>query len=160
MHLELIRRVISGFGFARCWSRLVSFSFSLLQNARIVSERFSQILTKFEEPDCIQLINIYLKDVESILSELSSTIDSSDLNFSKLSMLADKIDKKSTRIGAQHMKLASIRLIEACDKEDQKIVSQAVNWMKHEFTITQNKFQPVLQMEQRILRVMSKPKYT
>ncbi|KAA0033395.1 histidine-containing phosphotransfer protein 2-like [Cucumis melo var. makuwa] len=128
---------------------------------RIVSERFSQILTKFEEPDCIQLINIYLKDVESILSELSSTIDSSDLNFSKLSMLADKIDKKSTRyIGAQHMKLASIRLIEACDKEDQKIVSQAVNWMKHEFTITQNKFQPVLQMEQRILRVMSKPKYT
>ncbi|KAA0033396.1 histidine-containing phosphotransfer protein 2-like [Cucumis melo var. makuwa] len=89
---------------------------------RIVNERFFQILTKFEEPDCVQLINIYLNDVESILSELSSTIDSSDLNFSKLSMLADKIEKKSTRyIGVQHMKLAAIRLVEACDKEDQKI---------------------------------------
>ncbi|KGN46940.1 hypothetical protein Csa_021097 [Cucumis sativus] len=127
---------------------------------RIVNERFSQILTKFEEPDCVQLINIYLRDVESILSELSITVDSLDLDFSKLSLLADKIEKKSTRIGAQHMKLAATRLIEACDKEDQKIVSQDFNWMKHEFTITQNKFQPVIQMEQRILRVMSKPKYT
>ncbi|XP_038901933.1 uncharacterized protein LOC120088598 isoform X4 [Benincasa hispida] len=128
--------------------RLVSFLFSSLENAellqdyvqslteeRVVDERFSQILTKFEEPDCIQLIKIYLKDVESILSELSITI-----------------------IGAEHMKLAAIHLIQACDQGDQKIVSQALSWMKHEFTITENKFQPVLQMEQRILRVMSKQK--
>lgn len=129
-----------------------------LTEERIVDERFSQILTKFEEPDCVQLIKIYLKDVESILSELSSTIDSMDVNFSKLSMLANKIEKKSIRMGAQHMKLAAIHLIQACDQGDKKIVSQALSWMKHEFAITQNKFQPVLQMEQRILRVMSKQK--
>ncbi|CAK9314317.1 unnamed protein product [Citrullus colocynthis] len=92
-----------------------------LTEERIVDERFSQILTKFEEPDCVQLIKIYLKDVESILSELSSTIDSMDVNFSKLSMLANKIEKKSIRMGAQHMKLAAIHLIQACDQGDKKM---------------------------------------
>ncbi|XP_023534673.1 histidine-containing phosphotransfer protein 5-like isoform X4 [Cucurbita pepo subsp. pepo] len=127
-----------------------------LLNEKIIDERFSQIRTKLEEPDFIQLINVYLNDVESRLSEFSCFIDSVDVNFSKLSMMAHKIEEKSTRIGARHMKLASIHLIQACDKEDHKLVSQSLCWMKHEFINTRNKLQPVLQMEQRILRLMSK----
>ncbi|XP_022957715.1 histidine-containing phosphotransfer protein 5-like isoform X4 [Cucurbita moschata] len=127
-----------------------------LLNEKIIDERFSQIRTKLEEPDFIQLINVYLNDVESRLSEFSCFIDSVDVNFSKLSLMAHKIEEKSTRIGARHMKLASIHLIQACDKEDHKLVSQSLCWMKHEFINTRNKLQPVLQMEQRILRLMSK----
>ncbi|XP_022153064.1 histidine-containing phosphotransfer protein 1-like isoform X2 [Momordica charantia] len=125
----------------------------------IVDERFSQILIKFEESDrVIHLINIYLNDVESNLCELTNYMDSINVNFSKLSILAHNIEEKSTRIGARHVRLASIHLIEACDQEDQKIVSQALSWMQHEFAITRNKLQPVLQMEQRIMRLVNNQK--
>ncbi|XP_022153063.1 histidine-containing phosphotransfer protein 1-like isoform X1 [Momordica charantia] len=130
-----------------------------LFDEKIVDERFSQILIKFEESDrVIHLINIYLNDVESNLCELTNYMDSINVNFSKLSILAHNIEEKSTRIGARHVRLASIHLIEACDQEDQKIVSQALSWMQHEFAITRNKLQPVLQMEQRIMRLVNNQK--
>ncbi|KAK4607720.1 hypothetical protein RGQ29_001511 [Quercus rubra] len=66
----------------------------------IVDDQFFQIhtLKSEEEPEhVVQLIDKYFVDVETILSELTSKIDCPDVDFSKLSELAHKVDERSLR---------------------------------------------------------------
>ncbi|CAB4283000.1 unnamed protein product [Prunus armeniaca] len=70
-----------------------------LFNEGIVNNQFSQIQTlkSDEDPDCaLRLINIYLLDVERMLSELTSLSDLPDVDFSKLATLARSIEEKSS----------------------------------------------------------------
>ncbi|KAL4611653.1 hypothetical protein ACB092_08G141000 [Castanea dentata] len=145
----------------------------------IVNDQFSQIhtLKSEEEPEhVVQLIDKYFVDVETILSELTSKIDCPDVDFSKLSELAHKVDERSLSIGAKHVKLACVDLIESCDQMNkekgkdtssaQRLVmcsdmytrsfSRALIWIKNEFSHTRNKLEAYAQMERRIIRLKSK----
>ncbi|PON47493.1 Signal transduction histidine kinase, phosphotransfer (Hpt) domain containing protein [Trema orientale] len=57
----------------------------------VVNDQFSQIQTlkSIREPDfVVQLIDTYLVDMETLLSELTIFSDSLDVDFSKLALLA------------------------------------------------------------------------
>ncbi|PON38197.1 Signal transduction histidine kinase, phosphotransfer (Hpt) domain containing protein [Parasponia andersonii] len=57
----------------------------------VVNDQFSQIQTlkRIREPDfVVQLINTYLVDMETLISELTIFSDSLDVDFSKLALLA------------------------------------------------------------------------
>nr|POE70472.1 histidine-containing phosphotransfer protein 1 [Quercus suber] len=144
----------------------------------IVNDQFSQIhtLKSEEEPEhVVQLIDKYFVEVETILSELTSKIDCPDVDFSKLSELAHKVDERSLRllllkgnsdlfgaggfdqsIGARHVKLACADLIKSCDQMNKENFSRALIWIKNEFSHTRNKLEAYAQMERRIIRLKSK----
>ncbi|XP_065634455.1 histidine-containing phosphotransfer protein 5 isoform X2 [Quercus suber] len=125
----------------------------------IVNDQFSQIhtLKSEEEPEhVVQLIDKYFVEVETILSELTSKIDCPDVDFSKLSELAHKVDERSLSIGARHVKLACADLIKSCDQMNKENFSRALIWIKNEFSHTRNKLEAYAQMERRIIRLKSK----
>ncbi|KAK7845242.1 histidine-containing phosphotransfer protein 5 [Quercus suber] len=114
----------------------------------IVNDQFSQIhtLKSEEEPEhVVQLIDKYFVEVETILSELTSKIDCPDVDFSKLSELAHKVDERSLSIGARHVKLACADLIKSCDQMNKENFSRALIWIKNEFSHTRNKLEAYAQ---------------
>ncbi|KAG7950584.1 hypothetical protein I3843_13G121700 [Carya illinoinensis] len=85
----------------------------------IISNQFSHIqsLESLEEPEhVVQVIDTYLIDVETILSELTSYMDRPEVDFSTLATLSHKVEERSLSIGAEHVRLACADLIHACDQ--------------------------------------------
>ncbi|BBH05120.1 histidine-containing phosphotransmitter 1 [Prunus dulcis] len=124
--------------------------------AGIVNNQFSQIQTlkSDADPDCaVRLINIYLLDVERMLSELTSLSDLPDVDFSKLATLARSIEEKSSLVGAEHVRSACADLIQACERMHKQNFLRALGWIKNEFAHTRNKLDSFVQMERRIFRV-------
>ncbi|KAK8641361.1 hypothetical protein V6N13_010772 [Hibiscus sabdariffa] len=103
-----------------------------------------------------QLINTYCLDVESIISQLASYIDLPDVDFSKLAALTTEVAERSSRIGAEHVRLACVDLMQACDQKQKQNFLRALNWTKTEFGRTKNKLQVIVQMERRIMRLEAK----
>ncbi|KAK8550800.1 hypothetical protein V6N13_119307 [Hibiscus sabdariffa] len=92
-----------------------------------------------------QLINTYCLDVESIISQLASYIDLPDVDFSKLAALTTEVAERSSRIGAEHVRLACLDLMQACDQKQKQNFLRALNWTKTEFARTKNKLQVIVQ---------------
>ncbi|VVA34350.1 PREDICTED: histidine-containing [Prunus dulcis] len=127
-----------------------------LFNEGIVNNQFSQIQTlkSDADPDCaVRLINIYLLDVERMLSELTSLSDLPDVDFSKLATLARSIEEKSSLVGAENVRSACADLIQACERMHKQNFLRALGWIKNEFAHTRNKLDSFVQMERRIFRV-------
>ncbi|XP_031272979.1 histidine-containing phosphotransfer protein 1-like isoform X2 [Pistacia vera] len=124
----------------------------------VLNEQFSHIQTlRIEEPDFVeQLINTYCMNVEAVLSELTSCINLSHVDYSQLAVLARQVEDRSSGIGAERVRLACGDLIQACDQMHTKNFSQALNWIKYEFALTRNKLQAIAQMERRIVRLVTK----
>ncbi|XP_022730793.1 histidine-containing phosphotransfer protein 2-like [Durio zibethinus] len=98
----------------------------------------------------VQLINMFCLEVESILSQLASYIDLPNVDFSKLAVLAAELGERSSCIGAEHVRLTCMDLMQACDQmQKQKYETffflQALSWTKNEFTHTRNKLQVLVQ---------------
>ncbi|KAH1067006.1 hypothetical protein J1N35_031993 [Gossypium stocksii] len=106
----------------------------------------------------VQLINTYCLDVESILAQLASSIDLPEVDFSKLAALAAEVTERSSCIGAEHVRLACVDLMQACEQMQKQKFLPALDWTKTEFTQTQNKLQVLVQMERRIMRLEAKQK--
>ncbi|XP_057954700.1 histidine-containing phosphotransfer protein 1-like [Malania oleifera] len=126
----------------------------------IVNDQFSHIqsLKSAEKPDSVvQFISMYCDDVGAIISELKSYIDLPDVDFSRLAAEARKVEEKSLRIGAEHMRLACADLIQACEENNKENFSRALKWMKNEFVRTRSKLESFAQMERRIIRLESRP---
>ncbi|KAG7950582.1 hypothetical protein I3843_13G121700 [Carya illinoinensis] len=67
----------------------------------IISNQFSHIqsLESLEEPEhVVQVIDTYLIDVETILSELTSYMDRPEVDFSTLATLSHKVEERSLRL--------------------------------------------------------------
>ncbi|XP_021901401.1 histidine-containing phosphotransfer protein 1-like isoform X2 [Carica papaya] len=129
--------------------------FHIKSRLGILNDRFSQIqnLKSVEQPDhVVQLINAYCTNVEIILSEIES-YSHPDVDFSKLTSLARQVEERSSRIGAEHVRLACTGLIQACDQLQEDKFLMALSWMKNEFTITRDKLQAIVQMDRRIMRL-------
>ncbi|GLT82035.1 hypothetical protein SLE2022_004500 [Rubroshorea leprosula] len=130
-----------------------------LFNEGIVNSQFShyQDVKTTEGAECaVQLISEYCTDVETILSEFTSYIDLPDIDFPKLAELAGEIERKSSRIGAEHVRLAGLNLKQACDEMHKQRFLRNLDLTKNEFTRTQDKLQVVVQMERRIMRLEAK----
>ncbi|KAG4145233.1 hypothetical protein ERO13_D05G085200v2 [Gossypium hirsutum] len=132
-----------------------------LFNEGIINEQFSHIqhlkmVGRTEH--FVQLINTYCLDVESILAQLASSIDLPEVDFSKLAALAAEVTERSSRIGAEHVRLACVDLMQACEQMQKQKFLLALDWTKTEFTQTQNKLQVLVQMERRIMRLEAKQK--
>ncbi|XP_022753769.1 histidine-containing phosphotransfer protein 1-like [Durio zibethinus] len=133
-----------------------------LFNEGIVNDQFSHIqhLKMVGRADhFVQLINMYCLDVETILSQLASYIDLPTIDFSKLAALAAEVGERSSCIGAEHMKLACVDLMQACDQLQKQNFLQALSWTKNEFAHTREKLQVLVQMERRIMRLEAKQKH-
>ncbi|KAL3752353.1 hypothetical protein ACJRO7_013066 [Eucalyptus globulus] len=116
----------------------------------IVNDQFAsvQTLKSADEPGAIiRLITSYFADVEAVLSELTRFIDSPEADFDQLAAQANTIKEKSLCIGAAHMKLACDNLIRACEEQQRRKFSQALNWIKAEFAQTQDKLDAVVQVK-------------
>ncbi|XP_015580814.2 uncharacterized protein LOC107262049 isoform X1 [Ricinus communis] len=125
----------------------------------IVNDQFLNIQTlkTVEEPDRVmQLINTYCIDVEAILLELTSDMDLPEVNFSNMEALARQIEEKSLYVGAGHMRLSCVGLIQACRDMQKRSISRELDWMKNEFACTRNKLQVFVQTERKILRLERK----
>ncbi|XP_039066374.1 histidine-containing phosphotransfer protein 1-like isoform X2 [Hibiscus syriacus] len=121
----------------------------------IINEQFSHI-QHLKADHLVQLINTYCLDAESIISQLDSHIDLPDVDFSKLDALAAEAVERSSRIGAEHVRLACVNLMRASDQKQKQNFLQALNWTKTEFARTRNKLQVIVQMERRIMRLEAK----
>ncbi|KAJ0083709.1 hypothetical protein Patl1_30456 [Pistacia atlantica] len=64
----------------------------------VLNEQFSHIQTlRIEEPDFVeQLINTYCMNVEAVLSELTSCISLSHVDYSQLAVLARQVEDRSS----------------------------------------------------------------
>ncbi|XVF69138.1 hypothetical protein PTKIN_Ptkin11bG0056700 [Pterospermum kingtungense] len=132
-----------------------------LLNEGIVNDQFSRIqhLTIIGRGDhFVQLINKYCLDVEAILSQLESYIDLPTVDISKLAALAEEVAERSSCIGAEHVRLASENLMQACSQMRKQHFLQALGWTKTEFDHTHSKLQVVVQMERKIMRLEAKQK--
>ncbi|XVE79285.1 hypothetical protein DITRI_Ditri14bG0045600 [Diplodiscus trichospermus] len=127
---------------------LPELSFQSMHDEGIVNDQFSHIqhLTMVGRADhFVQLINMYCLDVETILSQLASSIDLPTVDFPKLAALAAEVEERSSCIGAEHVRLACVNLMKACDQKQKQNFLQALSWTKNEFAITRNKLQVLVQ---------------
>ncbi|KAK4286360.1 hypothetical protein QN277_002923 [Acacia crassicarpa] len=123
----------------------------------ILNEQFNRIHSerRNEEPadSVVKLIESYFKDVEAILSDLSSHDDNkSKIDLTKLSALAREIQDKSKSIGAEHVKNACPPLIEACEENHKRKFDRSLMWVTTEFSSTKTKLEAYVRMERRIMR--------
>ncbi|KAG6632144.1 histidine-containing phosphotransfer protein 1-like isoform X1 [Carya illinoinensis] len=119
----------------------------------IISNQFSHIqsLESLEEPEhVVQVIDTYLIDVETILSELTSYMDCPEVDFSTLATLSNKVEERSLSIGAEHVRLACADLIHACDQMNKENFSKALIWVQNDFSQTRNKLEVYAQMKKRL----------
>ncbi|WRX31746.1 hypothetical protein QQP08_024233 [Theobroma cacao] len=119
-----------------------------LFNEGIINDQFSHIqhLKMVGRADhFVQLINTYCLNVETILSKLESYIDLPNVDFSNLAALATEIEERSSCIGAEHVRLACLDLMRACDQMQKQNFCQALSWTKNEFAHTRNKLQVLVQ---------------
>ncbi|KAI4334748.1 hypothetical protein L6164_013460 [Bauhinia variegata] len=120
----------------------------------VVNDEFNRIysLKKTREPDCVvKLIEEYIVDADTIISELSSLIDTPNVDVTKLGALARKLEEKSQRIGAEHMRAASADLIQAYGQIHKANFSRALAGVSNEFIYTKMKFEYFLKLEQKII---------
>lgn len=114
----------------------------------------------------VRFINTYCNDVETILSELASNIkdpgvvhqkkEDPGVDFSKLAEMVGQVEKKSSRIGAEHVRFACTNLKQACDEMNESHFLRELSWTKNEFARTQNTLQVIIQMERRIIKLEAK----
>ncbi|XP_024019267.1 histidine-containing phosphotransfer protein 1 [Morus notabilis] len=134
----------------------MSFQSCTFVNNGVVNDQFSQVQTlkSVNGPDfVVQLVDTYFAEMETLLAELSSHSDLPALDFSKLAVLAGKVKDLSSCMGAEHVRLSCANLIQACDQKNKQNFSQALIWMKNEFSQTRIKLEAYAQMERRIIRV-------
>ncbi|KAI7985897.1 hypothetical protein LOK49_LG14G01127 [Camellia lanceoleosa] len=62
----------------------------------------------------------------------------------------------SLNIGAEHVRRACVDLIQACEEKHERKVTRALSWLQAEFSITREKLNSLVKMEQRIIRVESR----
>ncbi|KAJ8768081.1 hypothetical protein K2173_021021 [Erythroxylum novogranatense] len=125
----------------------------------IVNDQFCRIQHSkiSEDPDyMIKLIDAYCIDMETILLKLSKYTDIPNADFSKVVLLGQQLEEKSSYIGADYVKLACDDLIQACHEKDEKNFIHALNWTRSEFHRTQNKLEAFVQMERKIIRLRNK----
>ncbi|BAT92060.1 hypothetical protein VIGAN_07072000 [Vigna angularis var. angularis] len=76
-------------------------------------------LKRIGEPNhVVQLIETYVADVERILAEILRHEENQKIDLHKLTPLARGIEDKSTRIGAELVKVACYNVIKACDENN------------------------------------------
>ncbi|GAB4824728.1 hypothetical protein Ancab_007593 [Ancistrocladus abbreviatus] len=134
---------------------------SQLPTKGVISDQLSQVITQksLADPDFIvQLIHTYCTDVGMLLLEMMHCTHLPDVDFSKLTALAQKVEEKSSWIGAEHVRLASGHLIQFCNEKNKVNFSRALSWMENEFLQTQDKLDHIAQMEERIIRLKNKLK--
>ncbi|KAG2371499.1 uncharacterized protein HKW66_Vig0216730 [Vigna angularis] len=111
-------------------------------------------LKRIGEPNhVVQLIETYVADVERILAEILRHEENQKIDLHKLTPLARGIEDKSTRIGAELVKVACYNVIKACDENNHQNFSRSLMLLKKDFGSTKNKLASFAQMEQRIIRL-------
>ncbi|XP_054815106.1 histidine-containing phosphotransfer protein 1-like isoform X2 [Prosopis cineraria] len=120
----------------------------------IINDQFNRIHSqRTEESDfVVKLVEAYFRDVEAILSDLSSHADESNVDLTKLSALPREIQDKSTSIGAELVKHACRELIQACDENHKRKFDRSLMWVQSEFSLTKTKLESYVRMERRIIR--------
>lgn len=140
----------------RLGSLLITLLTYLIKNTKgIINDQFSEIQA-LKSVCVVQLINAYCVEVGTILSELKSCINLPDVDFSNFAAQAHKIEGKSLGIGAEHVRRACVDLIQACEEKHERKVTRALSWLQAEFSITREKLNSLVKMEQRIIRVESR----
>ncbi|GAB2234841.1 hypothetical protein Drorol1_Dr00004108 [Drosera rotundifolia] len=132
-----------------------------LRHSGIINDQLGKVVAQkcLDDPDFIvRRIHVYTNDAYTLLLEMKHSIDLPDVDFTKLAGHAQMLHGKSSRIGAEHMRLACTGLIQACAEKDRSKISRALTWAETEFDKTRNALESIAQMEQRIIRVKNKLK--
>ncbi|KAL9262623.1 Histidine-containing phosphotransfer protein 1-like protein [Drosera capensis] len=122
----------------------------------IINDQLAKVVTQncLDDPDFIvRSIHVYTNDADMLLLEIKNSIDLPGVDFTKLAGHAQILHMKSSRIGADHMRLACTGLIQASIEKDRSKLSRALTWAETEFDKTRNALESIAQMEQRIIRV-------
>ncbi|XP_057457267.1 uncharacterized protein LOC130748128 [Lotus japonicus] len=125
----------------------------------VVNSQFSTILwcprnnRDRARDHAVQLIESYLADVDVILSELARHVDNSQVDFSMLASLAREVHDKSTSIGTEHMRLASLDVITACDDRRKLRFDHTLPLLNSEFEYTRRQLSYFVRLERDVIRL-------
>ncbi|XP_072996814.1 histidine-containing phosphotransfer protein 2-like isoform X1 [Typha latifolia] len=128
-----------------------------------------------------EVITLFCEDSERILTELTKVLEQTIVDYQKLDAYVHQLKGSSSSVGAQNVKFACVQFRQFCEennKEGMEVLLslliclrastnddsndfltrciQALNVVKHEYYHLRNKFEKMLQLEQRIQAYDSK----
>ncbi|PON46406.1 Histidine phosphotransferase [Parasponia andersonii] len=98
----------------------------------------------------IELVTTFRSDSQSTLRTLTQALDQPIINFNEMEQHCLKIKGSTSCLGIYRMALASGDLRQAICNSSKEECFLALNRMKHEFLILQEKFDLICQLERRI----------
>ncbi|KAL9272501.1 Histidine-containing phosphotransfer protein 1-like protein [Drosera capensis] len=129
-------------------ARLLQDYLHSLVTQGIINDQLAKVVTQkcLDGPDFIvRRIPVYTNDAYTLLLEMKHFIDLPDVDFTKLAGHAQMLHGKSSRIGAEHMRLACTGLIQACAEKDRSKISRVLTWTETEFDKTWNALESIAQ---------------
>ncbi|XP_072996819.1 histidine-containing phosphotransfer protein 2-like isoform X2 [Typha latifolia] len=103
-----------------------------------------------------EVITLFCEDSERILTELTKVLEQTIVDYQKLDAYVHQLKGSSSSVGAQNVKFACVQFRQFCEENNKEGCIQALNVVKHEYYHLRNKFEKMLQLEQRIQAYDSK----
>ncbi|KAK9921208.1 hypothetical protein M0R45_029728 [Rubus argutus] len=126
----------------------------------LVEQQFAQVqeLQNPDNPNFVsRVLNDFCNGAETSITELNKFLCQEQVEFNKLDISAHLLKGSSASIGAHQMFLATVELLKAVDKEDKEKSLEALKKVTHEYIRIQYKFQTIIQLENKIFDIESKP---
>ncbi|CAD5163533.1 histidine-containing phosphotransfer protein 2-like isoform X2 [Musa acuminata AAA Group] len=125
----------------------------------LLDQQFQQLqmLQDASSPGFVaEVITLFCEDAERILTELTKLVDQAVVEFQKVDAYVHQLKGSSSSVGAQNVKLACIQFRQFCEENNKDGCLNALNVVKHHYYLLRNKFDTMLQLEQRIQAYDSK----
>ncbi|XP_022752589.1 histidine-containing phosphotransfer protein 1-like [Durio zibethinus] len=98
----------------------------------------------------VRVISMFFNDAETGIAQITSFLNSDDVDFAKTINYVHQLKGCSSSIGGQRMALACSELRNACDDRDKQRCLEIFERVKQEYSTLQECFNTISQMERTI----------
>ncbi|KAL9447440.1 hypothetical protein CISIN_1g031698mg [Citrus sinensis] len=137
----------------RLHRQLVDYSNSLFQEG-ILDNQFGHLQQLQDEsnPDFVaEVVNLYFKDSERLLNEITVALDQQNVDFTKVGGHVHQLKGSSSSIGAQRVNNVCTAFRSFCEEKNIEGCQQYLQHLKQEYYLVKNKLQTLFQLQQQLL---------
>ncbi|MCO5548737.1 hypothetical protein L7F22_008401 [Adiantum nelumboides] len=138
---------------AKLQQKFVDLTNALFQDG-FLDDQFTQLqmLQDASNPDFVsEVITLFFEDSERLLAELSKALEQEPVDYKKVDAYVHQFKGSSSSVGAQRVKSVCIDFRTYAEARNREGCLQALQHIKQEFHLIQNKLASLLKLEQQII---------
>ncbi|KAI5058384.1 hypothetical protein GOP47_0026554 [Adiantum capillus-veneris] len=138
---------------AKLQQKFVDLTNSLFQDG-FLDDQFTQLqmLQDASNPDFVsEVITLFFEDSQRLLAELTKALEQEPVDYKKVDAYVHQFKGSSSSVGAQRVKSVCIDFRSYAEARNKEGCLQALQHIKQEFLLIQNKLGGLLKLEKQII---------